>query len=244
MMDEKTQMLVNKLADEVYKQLGETLVSILLYGSAAGPRYIKGKSDINLLIVLKQVELGALVGIGETVAPYKKHGFADPVVVDQEYITRSSDVFPIEFEEIKREHKLVYGEDPLKEISVNRRDLRLQLERELKQSLLSLRQLVVRAPGFSGDFVKALAQAGKSVAAQVRAVSMLAPAPDKESRHDPVADLEKLLDANFPAIRWLIELRGLKSPPKKPEVKNILSTLLDELGHLVRWIDELEEFQA
>ena len=180
-MDEKTQVQVNKLADEFYQRLGEKLKSILLYGSAVTPRFVEGKSDINLLVVLDKVEVGSLLSIGAIIAKYKKYKFADPVVVDQDYIERSGDVFPIEFEESKRGHKIIYGSDPLANIKINPRDLRLQLERELKQSLLHLRQMLVQDPGISAHFISSLALAGKSVSAQIRGLTMLNPESEKDA---------------------------------------------------------------
>jgi predicted nucleotidyltransferase len=243
-MEEKIQILINKFADQIYKQLGENLKSIVLYGSAASARFLPGKSDINLLIVLDKVELGSLIDIGTVVAGYRKHRFADPVVVDAEYIDRSGDVFPIEFKDAKLEHKLIYGGDPLAKLEIKPKDLRLQLERELKQNLLRLRQMLIRDPGISSRFIEDLAQAGKSVAAHLRAVAMLMPGAEKDANRPPVDKVEKLVGANLPAIRWMIELKDQKSAPKKPEVLNILPTLLDELGHLVRWVDELEIYKA
>lgn len=40
------------LTEDWLNAFGRDLVSLMLYGSAAGGSYVKGKSDINLLVVL------------------------------------------------------------------------------------------------------------------------------------------------------------------------------------------------
>ena len=205
---------------------------------------MEGKSDINLLVVLDDVEVGSLILIGQALKGYRKYRFASPVVVDQEYIERSTDVFPIEFKEAKRRHELIFGDDPFAKLEIPKTDLRLQIERELKQSLLWLREMVIDDPGFTKAFVAKLAAAGKSMAAQVRGILMLQPETSEEIEKPAIEKVERLVGANFPAIRWLLGLKLQKSPPQKPEIMNLFPTLLKEVEHLVKYMDELEEFQA
>ena len=242
-MDEKTRAKVIQFAEEVKAELTDNLHSIILYGSAARGSFVPGKSDVNLMIVLKTVNIGALSAVGETLKKYRKSRFADPVVVDLEYLERSADVFPIEFNEIKRSHKIIFGEDAPAQIKVELPDLRLQLERELKQSLLWLRQLIISDPDISKNFAAGLDRAARSLSSQLRAVLMLKPEAERKDI-DAIENVEKLLDNNFPALRWLLGLRQMKSPPPKADILNLLPTLLSELGHLVRWVDELAEWQA
>ena len=51
---DKPQDVFVPLTQDYLKVFGRELVSLILYGSAAGGSYIKGKSDINLLLVLTQ----------------------------------------------------------------------------------------------------------------------------------------------------------------------------------------------
>jgi hypothetical protein len=49
---EKPQDIFVPLTGDYQKVFGKDLVSLILYGSAAGGHYVKGKSDINLLVVV------------------------------------------------------------------------------------------------------------------------------------------------------------------------------------------------
>jgi len=49
---DKPQDVFVPLTEDYKKVFGKDLISLILYGSAAGGSYVKGKSDINLLIIV------------------------------------------------------------------------------------------------------------------------------------------------------------------------------------------------
>jgi hypothetical protein len=54
-------------------------------------------------------------------------------------------VFPIEFLDMSRAHKVLYGQDPLEGLEIPQRNLRHQLEYELRGKLIRLRELYISA---------------------------------------------------------------------------------------------------
>jgi predicted nucleotidyltransferase len=123
---------VNKLAGEY----GDNLVSVSVYGSAEGMDFNPKKSDINVLIVLKKIELSDLKRYS---AMKKIATNISPLVFTKEYIRSSQDVYPIEFLEMKDRYFTVYGEDVLAGLAIDKKYLRLECEQQLKGSLLKLR---------------------------------------------------------------------------------------------------------
>jgi hypothetical protein len=71
---------------------------------------------------------------------YGKKRIASPLIMTPEYILNSLDVFPMEFMNIRLLHETVFGEDLFQNLVIDRSDLRLQCERELKVRLIGLRQ--------------------------------------------------------------------------------------------------------
>jgi len=63
-----------------------------------------------------------------------------PLFFTRLYIETSSDVFPIEFLEIKDNHLVLSGEDLLTEIRVDLKNLRHQCEEQIKGKLVRIRQ--------------------------------------------------------------------------------------------------------
>lgn len=68
-----------------------------------------------------------------------KQGKEYPLLFTREEIIRGADVFPVEFLNIMHDHKILYGEDILKDIKISKKNLRLQLEFEFRSKLIHLR---------------------------------------------------------------------------------------------------------
>ena len=237
-MDEKTRKLLDRLTSELKKTLGKNLKAIILYGSSVRGDFIPGRSDVNLMLVLNEVELDSLRKLGAVMRKYRRKGFAVPVVADEFYLQSSLDVFPLEWEEIKRHHKLIYGEDLLSGINIQQEHLRLQLEREFKQNLLWLRELMIEHPDFSKELCQGLLSASRSLYAHLRALTLMA--PESEGK-DIVLRAEKLTGEKFPALSWLIQLRTQTKSPKKAELLKNVPRLLQEVDLLAKWIDRAGE---
>src|SRR4030042_1076971 len=121
------------------KIFGEDLVSIILYGSGAGGDYVPGKSDLNFLITLTDRGIEGLDRALETVGRWRKRNVAIPLFMTGAYLTGSLDAYPVEFLNMKRNYKVVSGEDVLAPLTFAHQHIRLQLERELRGKLLHLR---------------------------------------------------------------------------------------------------------
>lgn len=119
---------------------GENLLSSVLYGSAAAGDNIEGKSDFNLMLVLREAGLPALKAIAGASKAWLKKGNPPPLIFSRERLLASGDTFPIELSDMKDFHKVIYGEDPLPAMQIGKADLRLAVERELKGKLILLRE--------------------------------------------------------------------------------------------------------
>jgi predicted nucleotidyltransferase len=118
---------------------GSNLLSLFVYGSAATPDYRPGISDINLGIVLLQNDLENVERGAAVLETLSNQGVKAPFFFTRHYLLNSADVFPIEILNMKEEHIVIYGDDPLREVQITLPALRLQAERELKGKVLHLR---------------------------------------------------------------------------------------------------------
>ncbi len=132
-------MKIEQFADKVSTALGDELVSLIVYGSAATSEPGSESSDANTLVVAKQWRMSELKRLSESVQVWIKKGNPPPMLFTRERLKKSSDVFPIELLDIKERHKVIFGEDVFKDIVVDARHLRFQVEHELKGKLLHLR---------------------------------------------------------------------------------------------------------
>ena len=120
---------------------GDNLLSALVYGSGTGRDYLPGVSDINLLFVFREITLDTLKRSLKTIARGRRRKMAAPLFLTREYMEQSTDVFPIEFLEFADNRVLVYGTDPFEQLVVERENLRLECEGQLKSQLVRLRQV-------------------------------------------------------------------------------------------------------
>jgi hypothetical protein len=72
-----------------------------------------GRSDINSLLLLREMDLGVLESIAPLGRRFHRSGIAPPLVMDPGYVNDSLDVFPMEFLEMRLIHETVFGEDIL-----------------------------------------------------------------------------------------------------------------------------------
>lgn len=128
-------------AAEVATALGPRLVCVALYGSAVGRDWIVGHSDINTAIVVDAVATPVLDALVPVVARWRTRGFALPLVVDREYLARARDVFPIELDDLRRQHRVLHGEDVLATLQTDPEAARRECEYEARGKLLRLRTM-------------------------------------------------------------------------------------------------------
>jgi hypothetical protein len=80
-------------------------------------------------------------------AKWEKRRVPVPLFLSEDYIKSSLDAFPLEFFNIRLAYSVVYGQDVLKDLNIEKGNLRLQCERELKAKLLLLRRSFLQANG-------------------------------------------------------------------------------------------------
>lgn len=127
-----------KAVDEYRSLYGQDLVSIILYGSAAGGDFDPLKSDINLLIVLTSMDLELISKSADLQIKLFQKRFSKPLFMDKEYIASSCDSYPMEFLDMKEHYVVLAGEDVFSSMYAGMDHLRLQVERELKGKWLHL----------------------------------------------------------------------------------------------------------
>lgn len=115
----------------------EELVSLILYGSATSGEFVDKHSNLNLLVVLKNAGLEAIKRSSKLIRRFKT---VSALFLTEDYIANSTDIFPIEFLDMRENYFVLYGKDLLKDIQIDMRNLRFQCEQELKAKLLKLRQ--------------------------------------------------------------------------------------------------------
>jgi hypothetical protein len=139
---------IARFTTEVQQALGDALVCLVLHGSAAGDDWVAARSDVNTALVVPHVELDVLDALAPIVARWHGNGFALPVLMDHDYLAHARDVFPMELDDIRRQHRLLAGRDVFGTLELDPAALRRECESEARGKLLRLRAqfLLARTP--------------------------------------------------------------------------------------------------
>ncbi len=227
--------------EEVAKIAGPGLHSLHLVGSAVTPDWDAGRSDINTLLVLREMDLAVLESIAPLGQRYKGSGIAPPLVMDQEYVRSSLDVFPMEFLEMRLIHETVLGEDVLALLKIDRGDLRQQCEREIKSRLVGLRQGYLRALGEPKALTEALVRFLSSYQPLARGILVLL---GKEPPLPRAEAFAALMAAVGPDAGVFVEMLAVKEGRSKPDaagVRDLFERCHKATQRLGRIVDEHTE---
>jgi hypothetical protein len=134
---------VKKLVEGLKGALGDRLLSVVLYGSAARGDFQEGRSDINLLLVVGDLLPLTLQQMSPAIRGWLGKGQPAPRLFTPSMVSESADVFPIELLDLENSRVLLHGEDFFDGVPVNRSYLRLQCERELRVKLMRLREAYI-----------------------------------------------------------------------------------------------------
>ena len=146
-MNEKIGLIIREFTASLKIILSDNLLAIVLYGSAAGGAYCEGVSDINVLVILEKNNTAKLFSLGRTVKTLlRKHRISPRIMTREEFIT-ATDVFPLEYCDILETHELVYGNGEILDITVERENLRLQLEEKLRGAVGDIHGMIIAAGG-------------------------------------------------------------------------------------------------
>ncbi|MEE8124426.1 MAG: hypothetical protein V3T42_01265 [Nitrospirales bacterium] len=131
----------------VNKDWQADLEGFLLFGSAARGDFVVGRSNINMLFLVRQLSVELLQRGGRLHRQWGKHQFIAPLMMTSEDLQRSCHLFPLEFLQMKDSHVLLAGRDPFSEWPVDDKQLGWQCEQEIMANLLRLRQRFVEGEG-------------------------------------------------------------------------------------------------
>ncbi|MFN0117437.1 MAG: hypothetical protein ACKVQC_03970 [Elusimicrobiota bacterium] len=219
------EILLLKLKNE----LGENLASVVLYGSAVSKDETKFFSNINLLVLLKRVDVFTLDKLGFLLKNWNKKGYSLPSIFSEHEFQNSLDVFPLEFLDIQSSHQIFFGNDPFSGVHIELGHFRHQLEFELRAKLLTLRQRYLECFSDSKKILDLLAQSLSSITSLYRGVLRLKNLSIVWKKQEVWYELNKIISLDLEALEAVLQHRNkekhslLKSPQKLFEryIKNI-----------------------
>jgi predicted nucleotidyltransferase len=235
-LDPKTEKAIAQIAEQIREVFGAELVSLVLYGSAAGDDFAPGRSDLNFALVLQQVTFARLKALHQHLPAWRKLGAAMPLLLDRRFLDRARDVFPTEFLDIKAQHRILYGEEVFATLRIDPRHLRYQSEHEARSKLLRLRALYAEVGAERTRLSALMIDSVKSFLIIMRNVVRLRGEAGHSRYMDVLDEFERHAGVSFPTMRQLLRVKlGLE-----PDVSALDDTFAAYLGEVERLVDLID----
>jgi len=229
--------IIQEFVTRIQAAGGANVESVILFGSAAAGDFHEGLSNMNLLCLLRDSSFKSLQALAPAAKWWDKQKQPPPLCMTKQEIQRSTDVFTIELLDMKQHHRVLFGEDVLSGLEIPMDLHRIQVEYELREKLLLLRQhlllasdnesrlweLVLRSvPSFSTLFRHALIALGDSSHAK---------------RRDAVRALAQRLGFDASAVLQVLDIREKKMERKDVEIKEVVSRYLAAVETVTTAVD-------
>jgi len=229
------------LVDRLKKAYGSRLVSVVLYGSGAGADYSGKYSDLNILCVLSEIG-PAEMGQSEPIFRWwRELGSPAPLVMTEQEVATSHDCFPIEYHDIIRQHRVLYGKDVVESISVDNAFYRAQVEHELRAKQLRLRQKASDILNDKELLRKLLADSISTFCVLFRHALLLHGQEAKMQKREVIAQARDVFQIDPAPFERLLDLREEKIKEKDLDPTAILGSYLKEISVVINAVDVLEK---
>ncbi len=237
---DKLQDILAGLSRDYQQVFGKDLISLMLYGSAASGSWVKGKSDINILVVLTPDGMERLDNGFPLVEKWRKRGVAVPLVMTRKFIDSSLDSYPIEFLNMKNRSVLIYGENVLQPLLIKPEDLRLQIERELHSKILLLCEGYLESTGSARHLRNLIQKSFTAFVALFNAMLYLKQGEAPLDKRDTIREMNRVFTIDANVFMLCMEIRQGTDRLSSKEVKDLFKQYMREVEKLFHIIDVLE----
>ncbi len=231
---------LQELVESLKRGAGDNLQSVIIYGSIARGHFRPGASDVNLVILLKDVSASELDKIDKPLRKARNSINVNAMIMTGSEVARSADVFPVKFMHIKNYHLVLFGDDPFVDLSISPKHLRIRLEQELRNISIRLRNRYVNLHQDRSVSIGLVTNLMGSFAVQLRTLLELTgkPLPQEHSTKAHLMAAAEAFDLDKEALEAASELRRGVAPAL--EVQEIFARVMKSVDKAVDVADQLE----
>lgn len=233
--------VLNQLVERLRKTYDDRLVSVVLYGSAAVGDHHGRFSDLNILCVLRLVTSRELADSAPIFRWWRELGNPSPLLLSLDEVRTSTDCFPIEFHDIRGRHRILSGEDVVKDLEVDTSFYRAEVEHELRAKLLRLRQ---KAAGVLGDkelLRRLLSDSLSTFCVLFRHALLLAGTEPGFEKRQVIAKTRERFGIDPSPFEAILDLREGKRKPRDVDPSPLFESYLVQVQTVINAVDQLEK---
>lgn len=229
---------LKELVDKLRGALGDRLISVILYGSAAGDDHHGKFSDLNILCVLSKIAPRELSEVEPVARWWRELNNPSPLLMTAEEVKSSADSFPVEFHDMIERRRVLWGVDSIAGLTVDRSFYRAQVEHELRAKLFRLRQ---KAAGVLGDgrALGKLMLDSISTFCVLARHAMLLSGMEVSPRKREVAGALRQIGVDPAPFEALLDVREGKREESAMDARTLFAGYLTQIEALVQHVDQM-----
>jgi predicted nucleotidyltransferase len=229
---ERADRVLADLVPAARTALGDTLDSIVLFGSAAEGR-LRPASDVNVIFVLNRFDAARIDALGDPVRVAHAAIRLAPMVLLRDEIPHAAAAFAVKFADIVRRHRVLHGPDPFVDLPIARERLVARLTQVLLNLRLRLRASYLTQHEFDDQLIGVIVHAAGALRSAAATLRELEGGQARLSPRESLAQVVRELgDARFAEVLEQMSVareRGVL-PPGAP--RQAVLTLIDLAGSM------------
>ena len=231
---------IKDFSEKLTSELSANLQSITVVGSSLTEDFRPGQSDINTVLVIDKQTLTLLNAIASLAKPMRKKRISPPLLMTESYIEQSLDVFGVEFLDFQLTHQTILGDDPFEALTFDKKDVRLQCERELKAMLIRLRQGYIASAANKKLVRDVLIATAKGLAPFLRAMLWLKDIERPAKAESSFSKAAELFSVNLESLETARNWQNQNARLSGIEIENAFESVYTTVEQLSLIVDKLE----
>ena len=229
--------IVDEFVKRVREAGGTNVETVILFGSSVSGEFHEGLSNVNLLCVLRDSSFTSLQALAPVAKWWDKQKQPPPQCMTRQEIERSTDVFTIELLDMKQHHRVLFGEDILSGLQIPMDLHRVQVEYELREKLLLLRQHVLIASDNESRLWDLLLHSVSSFSTLFRHALIALGDSSHATRRDAVRALAQRLGFDDSAVLQVLDVREKKTDRKNLDIKDLVARYMAAVERVTAAVD-------
>lgn len=234
---------IAEFVERMKESEGSNLLSVVLYGSAASGKYDPEFSDINLLCIVRDTGFPALSRIAP-IAQWWAESQRAPLVIGLEELRASTDVFSIEMIEIKTQYRVIHGDDLIAGLDVPMHLHRAQLEYELREKAILLREQLLLSIGHDRRTWGVLMVSFSPLMTLFRHALIASGEPRPSSKRETLDAVAARFSADVSAFREILEIREHHKRQHQVSLRDITQKFVAAVEHVSAAVDRILDSHA
>jgi len=235
--------MLNNFVGNLKEIFRDRLSSVFLYGSRAVEEGA-ASSDVNLMVIIKDLAAKDLKSAHKVVKKISKKTKSLPIFMDKDEWFNSCDVYAIEYSDIKERNKILFGEDLISGLNVEKNNLRLQCEREVKNLLIKLRQTYLAKATDKRALENLIKMSSKTFMVIFRTILSLTNEAVPKNHNDVIklfGEKIKNHEIEFDCEMFLkiIEFREKSKSLKGEKTEIVVQKLIDTTNSVLKYVDKI-----